>query len=228
MAQRILITGVSRGLGRAMTEEFISLGHTIWGCARQSDPITSLQHHYGPPHEFATVDVAAQNQVKAWAQSLLKRHGSPDILINNAGVINALAPLWQVPTAEFDRVIDVNIKGVANVLRQFVPAMVQRGHGIIVNFSSGWGRSTSPHVAPYCTSKWAIEGMTRALAQELPATMAAVPLNPGIIHTDMLEVCYGEEAASFTALQQWQQQAAPFILQIGPQDNGRPLTVPGA
>ncbi|ASC71225.1 3-oxoacyl-[acyl-carrier-protein] reductase [Halomicronema hongdechloris C2206] len=227
MAQHILITGVSRGLGRAMTEEFISLGHTIWGCARQAEPVTALQNHYGPPHDFAVVDVANQDQVKAWGQSLLERHGPPDILINNAGVINALAPLWQVPPAEFDRVIDVNIKGVANVLRQFVPAMVQRGRGIIVNLSSGWGRSTSPQVAPYCTSKWAIEGMTRALAQELPATMAAVPLNPGIIHTDMLEVCYGDEAASFTALQQWKKQVVPFILQLSPKDNGRPLTVPG-
>ena len=81
--------------------------------------------------------------------------------------------------------IDVNIKGVANVLRHFVPAMIERGRGVIVNFSSGWGAPSSAEVAPYCATKWAIEGLTRALAEELPG-MAAVPLNPGIIDTDML------------------------------------------
>jgi NAD(P)-dependent dehydrogenase (short-subunit alcohol dehydrogenase family) len=123
--------------------------------------------------------------------------------------------------------IDVNIKGVANVIRHFVPAMVARQQGIIVNFSSGWGRSTSPEVAPYCASKWAIEGLTRSLAQELPAGMAAIPLNPGIIHTEMLEICYGEEAACFTALKDWVEQAVPFLLQLTPEANGMPLTVPG-
>jgi len=63
-----------------------------------------------------------------------------------------------------------------------VPAMVRRGQGVIVNFSSGWGRSTDAGVAPYCATKWAIEGLTQALAQELPPGMAAVPLNPGIIN----------------------------------------------
>jgi NADP-dependent 3-hydroxy acid dehydrogenase YdfG len=60
--------------------------------------------------------------------------------------------------------IDVNIKGVANVIRYFVPAMIERGSGVIVNFSSYWGRSTAAEVAPYCATKWAIEGLTRALA----------------------------------------------------------------
>ena len=78
-----------------------------------------------------------------------------------------------------------NIKGVASVIRYFTPAMIDRGTGVIVNFSSGWGRSTSPEVAPYCATKWAIEGLTGALSQELPAGLAAVALNPGVIDTDM-------------------------------------------
>ena len=121
------------------------------------------------------VDVADDQQVKTWAERLLTQYEPPDLLINNAGLINQLAP-WQVPTEEFSRLIDVNIKGVANVIRHFVPAMIERKSGIIVNFSSGWGRSTSLQVAPYCASKWAIEGLTQALAQELPDGMAAIPL----------------------------------------------------
>jgi NAD(P)-dependent dehydrogenase (short-subunit alcohol dehydrogenase family) len=111
-------------------------------------------------------------------------------------------------------------------MRQFIPAMMEKQRGIIVNFSSGWGRSTSPHVAPYCTTKWAIEGLTRAIAQELPSTMAAIPLNPGIIHTEMLETCFGSSAANFTSIDAWVKKAVPFLLSIKASQNGQALTVP--
>ena len=81
-------------------------------------------------------------------------------------VINQTAPLWKISAGEFQAVINVNIAGTANVIRHFVPAMVDRQQGIIVNFSSGWGRSTSPNVAPYCATKYAIEGLTLAMSAE--------------------------------------------------------------
>lgn len=226
MSKLILITGVSRGLGLAMTEQFIKEKYTVIGCARSPIVVEELQQKFGSPHNFAQVDVSNNDKVKTWANQLLAQYSPPDLLINNAGVINQLAPLWQVSAEEFDRIIDVNIKGVANVIRHFVPAMVEQRNGVIVNFSSGWGRSTSPQVASYCASKWAIEGLTRSLAQELPAKMAAVPLNPGIIHTDMLEICFGEEAADYTSIQNWVKKAVPFLLQLNARDNGVALTVP--
>jgi len=152
--------------------------------------------------------------------------GAPDLLINNAALINRNAALWKLPSEEFDRVIDVNIKGVANVIRHFIPAMIKRGEGVIVNFSSGWGRSTDAEVAPYCATKWAIEGLTQALAQELPAGMAAIPLNPGIINTDMLQSCFGGSASSYPTAEQWAKKAVPFLLDLGPKHNGQSLTVP--
>jgi hypothetical protein len=88
--------------------------------------------------------------------------------------------------------------------------MIARSHGVIVNFSSGWGRSTSPEVAPYCATKWAIEGLTRALAQELPRGMAAVPLNPGIIDTDMLRACFGSAASGYPDPKEWAESAVPL------------------
>ena len=112
-------------------------------------------------------------------------------------------------------------------MRYFVPAMIERSRGVIVNFSSGWGRSTSAGVAPYCASKWAIEGLTRALADELPQGMAAVPLNPGIIDTDMLRVCFGDDAQAYPDATAWAKRAVPLLLELGPQHNGRPMTVPG-
>jgi NAD(P)-dependent dehydrogenase (short-subunit alcohol dehydrogenase family) len=150
------------------------------------------------------------------------------LLINNAGLINRNAPLWKVPEEEFSRVVDVNIKGVVNVLRHFLPAMVTRGQGVIVNFSSGSGRGVSPEVAPYCATKWAIEGLTRALAEELPAGMAAVPLNPGLINTDMLRTCCGKGANNYPDASDWARRAVPMLLRLGAKHNGRPLSVPRA
>jgi NAD(P)-dependent dehydrogenase (short-subunit alcohol dehydrogenase family) len=131
-----------------------------------------------------------------------------------------------VPVDEFAWLIDVNIKGVFHVLRHFLPAMVARGEGTIVNFSSGWGRSTSPEVAPYCATKFAVEGMTLALAQELPAGMCAVPLNPGIINTDMLQQAFGSGAGNYPAPERWAKKAVPFLLGLSARDNGKPQSVP--
>lgn len=227
MTKLIVITGVSRGLGLAMTEKFIELGHTVLGCARSSEAVEKLKQKYSAPHHFTCLDVAKDAEVKTLATHILAKKEPPDLLINNAALINNPAPLWNVSSEEFSQLIDVNIKGTANVIRHFVPAMIAKKSGIIVNFSSGWGRSTSPEVAPYCASKWAIEGLTRSLAQELPRGMAAIPLNPGIIHTDMLDICFGEDAASYTSIKAWVQKAVPFILNLKPSDNGVPMTVPG-
>jgi len=227
MTKLIVITGVSRGLGLAMTEKFIELGHTVLGCARSFEAVEQLKQKYRAPNYFTCLDVASDEQVKAWATEIIANNEPPDLLLNNAAITNYSAPLWKVSSEEFSQVIDVNIKGTANVIRHFVPAMIARKSGIIVNFSSGWGRSTSPQVAPYCASKWAIEGLTRSLAQELPRGMAAIPLNPGIIHTDMLDICFGEEAASYTPVKEWVQKAVPFLLKLKPSDNGVPMTVPG-
>ena len=183
----IVVTGCTRGLGRAMVKAFTERGATVIGCAK---------------------------------------FGAPDFLINNAALINRNAPLWEISDAEFAEVIDVNIRGTANMIRHFVPAMIERGSGVIVNFSSGWGRSTSPEVAPYCATKFAIEGLTAALAQELPVGLAAVALNPGVIDTDMLRSSFGTAAGSYPSPEEWAEAAVPFIANLGSKDNGSALTAP--
>jgi NAD(P)-dependent dehydrogenase (short-subunit alcohol dehydrogenase family) len=209
-----------------MTEKFTELGHTVLGCGRSRELVEVLRKTYRPPHDFAAVDVANEGRVEPWAARLLSTYGPPDILINNAALINQTAPLWQVPADDFDRVVDVNIKGVANVIRHFVPAMVARKSGVIINFSSGWGRSVQEGVAPYCASKWAIEGLTQALAEELPRPMAAVPLNPGVIDTDMLRACFGGNASRYPSPKDWAEKAVPFMLSLNSRDNGKPASVP--
>jgi len=224
MGRKIVITGVTRGLGRALAEWYVANGHTVIGCGRSAE-ILNLRFTYSAPHDFTNVDVTEENRVALWSEKVLAEHGAPDVLINNAALMNTPAPLWQVPAKEFNRLVDVNLKGVANVIRHFVPAMVARQQGVIVNFSSGWGRSTAAEVAPYCASKFAIEGLTQALAQELPAGMAAVPLNPGVIDTDMLRQAWSDGAAGHPKAEEWAKTAAPFILRLGAKDNGESVSV---
>ncbi len=224
-ARVIVLTGVSRGLGRALATEFVRAGHTVLGCARSAAPLESLRRAHPAPNDFARVDVASDAEVRRWAERLLRDYPAPDLLINNAALINPSRPLWRITAEEFAAVIDTNLKGVANVLRHFLPAMVAAQRGVIVNLSSGWGRSTEAEVAPYCATKWGIEGLTRALAQELPGGMAAVPLNPGIIDTAMLRSCFGEAAGRYPGPDRWAKTAVPFLLQLGPEANGRPLTI---
>ena len=221
----VVITGATRGLGRAMAAGFVEAGLTVLGCGRDAAAIAGLARELGKPHDFSVVDVGSDSQVRGWAQKLIAAHGPPDLLINNAALINRNAALWEVPAEEFDRVVQVNIAGVANCIRHFVPAMAARRRGVIVNFSSGWGRSTAAEVAPYCATKWAIEGLTQALAQELPEGMAAVPLNPGIINTEMLQSCFGGSAAHYPTADEWGRRAVPFLLKLGPSDNGESLSV---
>jgi NAD(P)-dependent dehydrogenase (short-subunit alcohol dehydrogenase family) len=187
--------------------------------------VATVAREFGAPHIFAVADVTDEAGVAAFAERVLAAFGPPDLLVNNAAVINRNAPLWDVSTSDFSAVMDVNVKGVHTVIRSFVPAMIARRSGIIVNFSSGWGRSTSPEVAPYCASKWAIEGLSQALAQELPRCMAAVALNPGVIDTDMLRSCFGGGAAGYPTPEEWARRAVPFLLRLTPRDNGAALTV---
>ena len=223
--RKIVVTGTSRGLGLALVEGFIGQGHTVFGCSRSAEAMEQLGRRFPAPHDFAVVDVTDDARVREWVASILAAAGPPDLLVNNAGLINRNAPLWEVPAAEFSRVIDVNIKGTVNVIRHFAPAMIERGSGVIVNISSGWGRMTSAEVAPYCATKWAIEGMTRALAAELPGGMAVVAADPGIINTEMLQSCFGDRAANYPTPQEWAQEAVPRLLKLKATDNGVPISL---
>ncbi|MBY0587337.1 SDR family oxidoreductase [bacterium] len=216
----IVLTGCTRGLGRSLLAEFAAGGDRVVGCGRSTSAIASLRTEYPGEHRFDSVDVSDADQVAHWAKSVLEQFGPPAWLINNAAVINRTQPLWQIDPAEFSRLMNINVTGSFLVARGFLPAMVEQKRGVIVNFSSGWGRSVDPDVAPYCASKWAIEGMTLALAKELPEGMAAVSLNPGVIDTDMLRSCMEEYAKTCHKPADWARVAAKTILSFSAKDNG--------
>ncbi|KAH9301458.1 hypothetical protein KI387_013041, partial [Taxus chinensis] len=204
MQKLILITGVSKGLGRVLAVELASRGHTLVGCARTEQKLNSLcshlsatAQHPSSPHLFHPLDVSSDSSVREFAKLVIETKGVPDIIVNNAGVINKNGKLWEISAEEFNSVIDINLKGTVNILRHFLPCMVAKKRGIVVNLSSGWGRSAAGEVSPYCASKWAIEGLTKSVAKEIPQGMAIIALNPGVINTDLLASCFGASAALY-------------------------------
>lgn len=209
-----------------MVDGFAERGWTVAGGARSGAGIEDLRKEYGDGgHFFGTVDVASDDAVAGFCGEAAEAVGVPDLLVNNAALMNTPAPLWEVPEEEMAAMLAVNVAGVVNMIRHAVPMMIGRGRGVIVNFSSGWGRSTSPDVAPYCATKWAVEGLTQALAQELPRGMAAVALNPGIIDTDMLRLAWAEGAAAYESPEAWGTRAVPMLETLGARDNGQALSV---
>lgn len=227
----IIISGVSKGLGRALALEFAKLGHIIVGCSRNQTKLDSLQDELSIisslNHLLLNLDVRSNDSVKEMAQIVSHKMGSPHIIVNNAAVINENVKMWEGCVKEFDNVIDTNIKGTANVLRHFIPLMISNNNqGIIVNMSSIYGRTAGPLVSAYSTSKWAVEGLSKSLAKEVPNGITVVALDPGIINTEMLACHIGDHSASqYQTPQEWATKAASMILNLSTADNGASLTV---
>jgi NAD(P)-dependent dehydrogenase (short-subunit alcohol dehydrogenase family) len=220
MNKIVCISGCSRGLGRAMAIEFASRGWKVAGGARNTDDLETLRKKLLADHFIDFLDVTDHVGVESFANRMETSLGTPDLLVNNAGLINRNAPLTEISPEEFSSVLEVNLGGIHNMIRSFVPKMIKMGHGIIANFSSYWGQSTAPDVAPYCASKWGVEGLTRSLAQELPKGLAAVAFNPGVINTEMLQSTFGSQANAYPTPQQWASQAVTRLIQLSTEDNG--------
>lgn len=228
----IVITGVTRGLGRALVDQCRQTDKLktcrVFGCGRNAKKIEELNEQYGPQYVFACLSTSEYAAVMGWAAAVVKECGGrgPHLLINNAGLINENAPLWEVEQEEFQRVVDANIHGYYNVIKAFVPSMIANRTGVVVNVTSTWGRSTSSGVAPYCTTKFGQEGMALALSDDLAGTgVAAVSVNPGIIDTDMLETVFGSSAHHYWKPSEWAKVALPFFLQLDESDSGKQLSV---
>lgn len=222
----VVITGATRGLGRALAESYLASGHRVMACGRSIESLAELARGAGEERaRIDSIDVTEADAVEDWARRARDDGWRPDLVIANAGVINDPAPLWRISPSELARVLAVNVAGAAHTVRAFAPAMVDAGAGVLALLSSGWGRSTSPEVAPYCASKWAVEGMASALAQELPSGVAAYAVNPGVIDTDMLRTSFGDAAGAYEKPDEWVGVAAPFFLGLSGQQGRVSVTV---
>lgn len=216
----VCISGVSKGLGQALSIEFSQRGWKVAGCARTTSALVKLGSQLSNPHFFQSVDITNLKEVITFSEEVIENLGTPTLLVNNAGKINSNALLHDVSEDEFLEVFKVNVCGTHNMIKAFLPKMEGLSQGMIVNFSSYWGQSTAAEVAPYCASKWAIEGLTRALSQELPSNLSTVALNPGVIDTDMLRSCFGDAAGSHEKPEDWAKHAVDCLENLSKSDNG--------
>jgi NAD(P)-dependent dehydrogenase (short-subunit alcohol dehydrogenase family) len=169
-----VVTGASKGIGRAIAELFAREGARVAGCARRAVPGVDV------------CDVRRADDVQRFAAGVRARLGPPDIVVNNAGVV-ARAPMEQLSEAAWDEVLDANLKGTFLVTRAFLGEMRARGSGRIVNVASISGRLGTPGLTAYCAAKHGVVGLTRALAEEVRA--AGITVNaicPGSVDTEML------------------------------------------
>jgi len=223
MKKRIGITGVTRGLGRGLVDGMIAAGHTICGCGRNAEHIAELVAAHDAPHRFDIVDITDQKSVDTWAQEVCS-DGTPDLLINNAAVINHPGKLWEIDPARWRSVFEINVLGMINVLRPFIPSMIKKGSGLIINMSSGWGRFSAENFSAYCSSKASVEMLSDTLAKELPDGIGVVTLSPGGVNTDM-----GADAGNAglgPSVDEWALRAVPYILSLTTDQRGEKLNVP--
>lgn len=222
----IVITGATRGLGKALTEEFIRQGQRVFGCGRNEKEIQVLNDTFGPQNQFQVLDITDFSAVQSWADSIENEIQCPNFLINNAAVVNNPNLFHDVPAKELESLVKINILGMMHVLKAFLPSFYTANAGMIINLSSGAGRMGLPNLAPYCSTKWAVEGLSKSISEEVPKGVGVVPLSPGMVATDMLYTCYGEPSKQQVDPVTWAKSAVPFILGLTPKDSGTSLSTP--
>ena len=207
----IVISGVTSGFGRALFQYYYNKGHDVAGCGGNANMIKSMQLQY-PNSKLYTVDLSNNESVSQWATEIEQEGMKFDLIIaatddrHYGGVcpeMNRNRPMWEISCEDFDTTMDVNVKGVSNMIRAFIPRMIHchcgnasvaaaagggggqgissNGRGVFVAMSSSLGRSPHPYHAAYCASKFAIEGLMKSVAMSLPHPLCAVPLAPGVV-----------------------------------------------
>lgn len=193
MSKTIFITGGTRGIGKACAELFLNKGYNVAITYQKSDDIANdMTKIYGQKFLAIKCDVADSVQVKSAFEKVKLSLGGVDVLVNNAGIAEQKM-LCDVTEDEWDRMFDVNVKGMFNTVKEAMGYMVNKKYGKIINVSSVWGMVGASCEVPYSTAKAAIIGFTKALAKELgPSGICVNCVAPGVIDTDMNKL-HGED-----------------------------------
>ncbi|WP_333828201.1 SDR family oxidoreductase [Pararhodobacter sp.] len=179
----VLITGASRGIGAATARLFAAKGAKLGLAGRPGDALSAVAEETGAP--LLPCDVADFDAVEGAVDAMVERFGALDVLINNAGVIDPIAPIESVDPAEWGRQIDVNLKGVFYGMRAALPVMRRQGKGSILTVGSGAAYNALEGWSGYCASKAGAIMLTRAAHLEAGSAVRVLSLSPGTVATDM-------------------------------------------
>ena len=195
-----IITGAGRGIGRATAEAFAHQGARVVLCSRTKseidDAVASIEAKGGLAVGRKT-DIGSPREAEALAKFAIRRFGTIDVLINNAGILGPRVPLAEYPLRAWNEVIRINLSGTYHMTRAVLPFMMRRGSGCIVNVTSSVGRQGRAGWGAYAISKSGIESLTYMFAEELrPSGLRVFGFNPGGTRTRMRAAAYPEEDPS--------------------------------
>ena len=199
-----VVTGGARGIGLGICECLREAGASIVIADIDIEEGRRSAETLGAQAIAVEHDVRSADSAAALVAAAEERFGKVDILVNNAGVGPRPTPIQEMPEEEWDRVMDINAKGVFLTTRAFVPGMIEREGGRIVNISSIVGQTGFGYVIQYCASKFAVTGMTHSLASELaPHNITVNSVHPGILATEL----HSAVVAQFSKMQGQEEEA---------------------
>lgn len=196
MRKVILLTGASSGIGEATARLLAKQGHRLVIGARRTDRLETLAQAIraeGGNVNYRALDVTQREDMQAFADAALQLHGRIDVIINNAGVM-PLSPLASLKVDEWDRMIDVNIRGVLHGIAAVLPTMQAQGSGQVINISSIGGIYVVPSGAVYCATKFAVRAISDGLRQEHDK-LRVTCVYPGVVESELADTITDASAA---------------------------------
>jgi NAD(P)-dependent dehydrogenase (short-subunit alcohol dehydrogenase family) len=181
-----LVTGASSGLGRAITEAAVGAGDVVVAAARRPEAVADLVAAHPDQVEAVALDVTDTAAVETVVRDVAERHGRIDVLVNNAGR-GHVGAVEETTDAELRSLFDVHLFGPAALVRAVLPHMRARRSGAIVQMSSMGGQMSAPGFSAYSATKFALEGLSEALAQEVrPLGIKVLIVEPGAFRTSLM------------------------------------------
>lgn len=196
-----LVTGGARGIGRAIVEAFTEEGASVTVLSRSEDVAEALAQTLrsrGRGVIALKADPADDDAARRAVAATVKEFGRIDILVNNAGFSRRI-PFVEMSPADWDELMNVNLRGVFLMTRHVVPMMIETGGGRIINVASQLGQRGAPQLAHYCAAKAGVIGFTKALARELGPAITVNAIAPGPVWTDMIR---GRESSWYEQIKQ--------------------------
>jgi len=185
----VLITGASSGIGEATARHLAALGHRVVLGARRTERLVALAadiREAGGKADVAQLDVTSLESMREFVDFAIERHGQVDVLINNAGVM-PLSKLDALKIDEWNRMIDVNIRGVLHGIATVLPGMQARRSGQFINIASIGAYAVSPTAAVYCATKFAVAAITEGLRQEVGGDIRVTLVSPGVVESELAD-----------------------------------------
>jgi len=183
----VLITGASSGIGEATARRLAADGHRVFLGARRTERLETLCHDIngaGGTAAFRRLDVTSAYDLRSFVAAAHKEYGRVDVLVNNAGVM-PLSPLEALRVDEWDRMLDVNVRGVLYGIAAALPVMRAQGAGHVINIASVGAYEVVPTAAVYCATKFAVRAISEGLRQEAAAGIRVTLVSPGVTESEL-------------------------------------------